>query len=127
MLAFSLSITVLLSLTMIGFGHIFIKRPPKNINALYGYRTRMSCLNEDTWKFAHRYSGQVWSKSGMIMTILSLPIIIGLRKTERYEDYMLILFYFQMAVLLAVIPITERALRRIFDKNGIRLHEEREN
>ena len=120
MLMFSVFITLLLSLTMIGFGLIFVKRPPENINAVYGYRTRMSSINEDTWSFAHRYSGMVWKKSGVLTLILSLPLIALLRTSALFENYMLILFYFQMAVLLAVIPLTERALRRTFDREGIR-------
>ena len=38
----TLCYTFLLSGTMIGFGFLFQKRPPKNINGLYGYRTAMS-------------------------------------------------------------------------------------
>jgi len=127
MLVFSLFMTALLSLTMIGFGMVFLKKPPKTINAVYGYRTRMSSINEDTWSFAHQYSGSVWIRSGALSLLLSLPVIFLLSNSPHYEDYMLILFYFQMAALLAVIPITERALRRTFDKEGNRRIEETEN
>lgn len=123
MVTFALFITTLLSLTMMGFGVIFIKRPPSTINGLYGYRTRMSSLNEETWRFAHDYSGKIWVRSGVITLLLSLPLIAFLRTSPRYEDYMQILFYFQMAALLAVIPITERALKRTFDREGNRKEE----
>jgi len=123
MLVFSLFMTALLSFTMIGFGLVFIKHPPKDINAVYGYRTRMSSINEDTWSFAHHYSGVFWKRSGTIMLLLSLPVIILMRDFPHYEDYMLILFYFQMAALLAVIPVTEKALKRTFDKEGKRKEE----
>ncbi len=54
------------------------------------------------------------------MLLLSLPVIVLMRELPHYEDYMLILFYFQMAALLAVIPVTEKALKRTFDKEGRR-------
>lgn len=45
----TLCYTFLITGMMIGFGLLFQKRPPKNINNLYGYRTRMSMKNEKTW------------------------------------------------------------------------------
>ena len=47
----TLCYTFLITGMMIGFGLLFQKRPPKNINNLYGYRTRMSMKNEKTWVF----------------------------------------------------------------------------
>ena len=34
-------------LLMIGFGLLFIYKPPKRINPLYGYRTRRSMRNQE--------------------------------------------------------------------------------
>ncbi|WP_268051132.1 SdpI family protein [Clostridium ganghwense] len=53
-------ITIIISFTMIGFGLLFMKKPPKEINSTFGYRTTMSSKNKDTWNFAHRYAGIVW-------------------------------------------------------------------
>lgn len=33
---------LLIPCSMIGFGKLFFKRPPKDINAVFGYRTNMS-------------------------------------------------------------------------------------
>lgn len=120
MLAFSLIMTAIMSLSMIGFGFLFVKKPPKEINSVLGYRTPMSTKNKDTWDFAHRYSGSVWIRSGFIITIISLVIIFSLQGFRNYSHIMLMLFYVQIATLLLVIPLTESALRRTFDKNGIR-------
>jgi uncharacterized membrane protein len=120
MLAFSLIMTAIMSLTMIGFGFLFVKKPPKEINSVLGYRTPMSTKNKDTWNFAHSYSGKVWIRSGIIITTISLVIIFSLQGFKNYSQIMLMLFYVQIATLLLVIPLTESALRRTFDKNGIR-------
>ena len=42
---FMLVIDLLIPLTMIGFGRLFLKKIPKDINALFGYRTSMSMKN----------------------------------------------------------------------------------
>ena len=58
---FMLIMDLLLPFTMIGFGRYFMKKAPKEINSVFGYRTSMSMKNKDTWEFAHKYCG----KSGM--------------------------------------------------------------
>jgi len=120
MVLFSLSMTLLLTATMILFGLLFLKKPPREINGLFGYRTRMSSINDDTWYFAHRYAGAVWIRTGVAVLAASILVIWILKNSGKFESYMLILFYFQMASLLMVIPLTEIALRRTFDRDGQR-------
>ena len=58
---FMLIMDLLLPFTMIGFGRYFMKKAPKEINSVFGYRTSMSMKNKDTWEFAHKYCGKVWN------------------------------------------------------------------
>ena len=51
---FMLIMGLLIPLTMVGFGKLFLTRAPKNINMVFGYRTVMSMKNRDTWEFAHK-------------------------------------------------------------------------
>lgn len=121
MLFFALIMTAIMSLTMIGFGCLFIKSPPDKINSVIGYRTSMSSKNMDTWTFSHKYSGKVWLRSGIITAMISSVFIFALQNLKNYNQLMLVLFYIQIAVLLVVIPLTEIALRKVFDKNGNRI------
>lgn len=120
MLLFTLIMTTIMSLTMIGFGFLFVKKPPEEINYVIGYRTPMSTKNRDTWNFAHRYSGKVWIRSGIIIGIISVAFALSLQNYKNYNQIMLVLIYAQIATLLLVIPLTEIALRKTFHKNGIR-------
>ena len=61
---FNLALDLLVPLIMIGIGLSFLKKPPKDINGAYGYRTPMSMKNQDTWDFAHRVCGRVWCIAG---------------------------------------------------------------
>ncbi|WP_290698460.1 SdpI family protein [Lacinutrix sp.] len=56
-------------------GIITYKFPPKNINALYGYRTKASMKNQETWDFAQVYSAKKMITIGLIMLLLSVNYI----------------------------------------------------
>ncbi len=60
-------------IVMIIAGYMMYKHPPKQINGLVGYRTTMSRLNLDTWKFAQTYCGKLWVYIGCIVLV---PTII---------------------------------------------------
>ena len=73
---FMLIMDLLLPFTMIGFGRNFMKKAPKEINSVFGYRTSMSMKNKDTWEFAHKYCGKVWYVCGMVLISL-LPMLFN--------------------------------------------------
>ena len=58
---FMLIMDLLLPFTMIGFGRYFMKKAPKEINSVFGYRTSMSMKNKDTWEL----KTNIAVKSGM--------------------------------------------------------------
>ena len=81
---YMLAVDLLIPATMIGFGLLFLKRPPKKINAIFGYRSMRSMQNEDTWRFAHQHCGKVWCTAGLIMAPLSaiaVAFLYGLSTT----------------------------------------------
>ena len=94
------------------------KRPPKNINGLYGYRTAMSMKNQATWTFAHHYAGKIWFYSGIASLSLSLVVLFLFCCTSCFETVLTILMFVQLILLVGVILPTERALRRNFDSLG---------
>ena len=81
---FMLIMDLLLPFTMIGFGRYFMKKAPKEINSVFGYRTSMSMKNKDTWEFAHKYCGKVWYVCGMV--ILPITVIFMLLVIGKNED-----------------------------------------
>ncbi len=119
---FMLVMDLLIPLTMLGFGRMFLKRSPKEINYVFGYRTNMSMKNMDTWDFAHRYCGKIWFWSGLVMTVATVVIMLfvfnGTEDTVGTVGGMIC--GVQMIPLLGSIIPTEIALRKNFDKNGNR-------
>ena len=119
---FNLVCDLLVPLIMIGLGWSFMKKPPKNINSLYGYRTSMSMKNQNTWEFAHRICGRVWCVAGCVMLPLAALAWTRTRSYSVGEAGVLnagITVLEAVALILTIVPV-EWALGRAFDKQGNR-------
>jgi len=119
---FMLLMTLLIPISMIGFGYYFSKKAPKEINNVLGYRTSRSMKNKETWQFAHNYFGKLWFKLGLIVLIASIIImLIQLGQTDDMISLIgSILCMLQIIFLLYPIIPTERALKNTFDEKGQR-------
>lgn len=119
---FMLLADTLLPVVMICFGKLFQKFPPKTINPVFGYRTKMSMKNRDTWQFAHQYCGKVWRLCGVILLPLSMiPMFFVMGQNEEIVGILgSILWVVQLIPLTGSVFFTERALKKTFDENGCR-------
>ena len=119
---FMLCVNLLIPACMIGFGTLFTKGAPADINAFFGYRSAMSMKNKDTWDFAHRHNGHLWRKMGFCMMIGSavamLPVLgQGVGFVGVYGG---VICGLQLIIMIASVFVTERALKQTFDRNGKR-------
>lgn len=124
-MGFWLFITVMdliIPVFMIGLGILFVKRPPVKVNHWYGYRTRMSMKNRDTWDFAHRYAGKIWLITGWIILLVTIPVMLMFlgKDPETVGIAGAIVCIVQSILMAGVIVPTEMALRKKFDKDGNR-------
>lgn len=119
---FMLLMNMLVPLTMIGFGTMFRHHIPDEINTAFGYRTKMSTKNQDTWEFAHQYCGRLWFICGLVLLPLSnVPMLFVIGQGEDVVGNLGgIICVIQCVCLVGTIFPTERALRKNFDQNGIR-------
>ena len=119
---FMFIMVLLIPLTMIFFGWLLFRKTPKEINYVYGYRTKRSMMNEETWRFANQYFGKAWCFCGLILAPLSvIAIAIVFRKgTETVGTVGGIITMIQMIPLAGVIITTEIALKNNFGENGRR-------
>ena len=115
-----LIMTLLTPITMIVLGTIFIKRPPAKVNKIYGYRTKMSMQNIDTWTFAHHHAGRIWLVTGIIIAILSVVVMALLFNRDKDTVGCIggIVVLLQCLFMCFTIVFTESALKRKFDKYG---------
>lgn len=117
---FTLAYSLLIPGSMLLLGRSLVKNPPGEINGGYGYRTARSMRSRETWEFAQRYSGRFWVRAGrpvLAFSLLWMALLFG-RGIGTVGRFGLILTGLQMVPFLAVIPATERALKRKFDNFG---------
>ena len=109
---YMLAVDLLIPLVMVIFGAIFTRRPPKNINGFYGYRTRRSMESPEAWRYAHQVFGQTWMRWGAILLLATLTLFLILRsQPENAVGAGLVICLVQLVVMfLAMLP-TERALQ----------------
>lgn len=117
-----LIIDLLIPLAMTVFGRLFLNKTPKDINAIFGYRTSMSMKNADTWEFAHKFCGRIWFVGGLIMLPLSvIPLLFVIGGDEDVVSCVGgVVAFVQMIPLIGAIFPTEAALKKNFDGNGKR-------
>nr|WP_288932936.1 SdpI family protein [uncultured Streptococcus sp.] len=119
---FMLIVVLLIPLTMLLFGWLFFRRTPKEINYIFGYRTKRSMRNEETWKFANQYFGKVWYLCGLLSAPLSViaMVIVFEKGTETMSTVGFIITMIQTIPFVGAMISTEIALKKNFDENGRR-------
>ena len=119
---FMFIMVLLIPLTMIFFGWLLCRKTPKEINYVYGYRTKRSMMNEETWRFANQYFGKAWCFCGLILaplSVMAIALVLG-KGTETVGTIGGIITMLQMIPLVGAIIPTEIALKKNFDENGRR-------
>ena len=117
---FMLVLVLLMPLFMIGFGGVFMTNAPKDINTSFGYRTKRSMRNQDTWAFAHKHFGKTWFVCGLVLIPASLvPMFLVINRDAGVVSTTgFIILGIQLVLMLAAILPTETALKNNFDEFG---------
>ncbi|MBZ9686067.1 SdpI family protein [Clostridium estertheticum] len=96
-------------------GLIFKIVPPKKINNMWGYRTKFSMINQDTWNEAHKYSANSFIIIGF--SYIALGFILN-QLIKVGSDYNQVIIFLIGAVIM--ILVDELHLRRTFTNDGSR-------
>ena len=124
MWVFMLVMNLLIPATMIGFGRMMEKNPSGVVDSSFGYRTKRSMKNQETWDFAHEYCGRLWVKAGWALVPLAVvgqALTLLCPEVESMCNWSLVPTTAETAVMAATIFPVERALKRNFDKDGNKL------
>ncbi len=115
---FMLICSLLTPLTMLFIGRSFKNNPPKEMNGIYGYRTKRSRQSKEAWEFAHIYCGKLWQTAGMIMLPLSAAAMLpffGSSVNTTAIAVLIIVTLQTLVICLTIIPV-ENALKKKFGK-----------
>ncbi|WP_278308919.1 SdpI family protein [Parasporobacterium paucivorans] len=105
---------------IIAIGVVFKNHPPKEINSFAGYRTSRSMKSKETWEFANKYSARLMLLCGIILLIITVPILLVFRnESEEIQGVVMVALCTvqTVAVVLTIIPV-EKALKNRFDNRG---------
>lgn len=112
--------SLLVPLSMIILGYTWKDRPPKNRQGISGYRTSMSRMNDETWKYAHRCWGRINFALGIILAILSIFILLLMKEDRNFEMISVYLVFLQLGIMALTIIPTEFLLHKHFTKQGMK-------
>lgn len=113
---------LVIPVVMLVLGLIGLICPPKEANWLIGYRTRRAMGTEESWFFAQKLRGILWSVFGLIMLIPSV-VVRSLMKSASL-DYMcrMVITYclVQTGILLLTILVMRIVMLARYDRQGNR-------
>ena len=108
-------VLIILDILILGLAIIFRVARPKEINSLYGFRTKKSMLNQDTWRVANVY----WTNLnllGSVFVLLFQGALLILKKP--IEGIIVGTCVAWVVMLIASIILTNRVLSTNFDEEG---------
>lgn len=113
---------LLIPLTLVAAGWLMWKHCPGEINEVWGYRTKNSMKNMDTWRFANAYCGRLWLRLGLVLLIPSaLAQIPFMHSSDRMIGIVGgVSCGVQLVLMLGAVGATELALKRTFAEDGTR-------
>lgn len=117
---FMLIMVLLIPVSMVALGRLLLNSAPHNINSTFGYRTRRSMMNKETWNFAHMYIGKLWFICGLILLLPSVVVmffVLG-KDANTVGTVGAIIVFVQMIPMIGTIIPTEKALKKNFDEYG---------
>jgi len=110
---FAISAPTGLSITVMGI--IMLKFPPKEINNLYGYRTKKSVQSQERWDFAQVYSAKELVKMGIVITLAALTGVL-LPLSHELGAGITITLLFSLFIIIFI--KTEKSINKKFSTNN---------
>ncbi len=113
----TLLLDLLIPVSVLINGLLYLKKPVKHINWLHGYRTERSMKNQETWEFAQRYFGSICYRCGTGLTLFTFILMFSaFRKTPKIISTLgNILGITECLMMVCILFPTERALKKRYN------------
>ncbi|KQL55210.1 hypothetical protein AN964_17960 [Heyndrickxia shackletonii] len=102
----NVGMSILIGMIFIICGLILLYKPPKDINGLYGYRTKRSMKNMTLWQEGNKYSAKLLIKYGI--SIMFLGIIISFIITKVEYALLIIICLMILASIILILTVEKR-------------------
>lgn len=107
---------LIFGIVFITAGFYFGINPPRFKAGSFGYKTRRSTTNEDTWEEANRYAADMMIFAGLSATAIGIFLYIY----ERNPAGLIMSTAFSFVSAVLFLSLTEFHLMTTFDENGKR-------
>ena len=108
---------LIIPITCIIAGYILKTKPPKEINNVYGYRSRRSKASQEAWDFANVYSGKNIFIVGIVMLFAGPAVYLLLTKMAgagMMPSMMMVMFLEIIVMIVVALVPTEMKLKEKF-------------
>lgn len=108
---------LIIPIVMVVVGVITKAKPPKEINHIYGYRTKLSMSSQAAWDYANTEIGKLFFKWGIGMMVVSVIVVIvymmtlGSAGVLTASISMCVIMIIQIIVMMAPVLIIEKNLK----------------
>ncbi|MBP7401338.1 MAG: SdpI family protein [Clostridia bacterium] len=109
MLVFYWIAALIVPLLQLAAGGLLLRRPPKDRNPWYGYRTLRSTVSPEAWARAQQACGRAWVRIGAGALAAAVAVMALLPVSPDFR--VMLCMIAGLATILASIPGVERKLR----------------
>ncbi|RIJ66358.1 SdpI family protein [Rummeliibacillus sp. POC4] len=109
-ISINVGISILIGAIFIISGFILLYKPPKDINPIYGYRTKRSMNNMTLWKEGNTYSAKLLIKYGIAYLVVGAIISFIITKDEYA---LLINLILMILVTILLFVSVEKRLKKL--------------
>lgn len=99
------------------FAFLLYKKPPKDINYKYGYRTILSMKNNQNWNYANKIAPLIMMKTLLAGFILLTLILIFFRNSVSFDTTPIFVLIYLVFNSVSVIAIVEFKLNK-YDRDS---------
>lgn len=112
----------LIPITALIGGFWFVKYASKK-RSVFGYRTKRSLQNDETWRFAQSCCGMIWEMIGISTLVPTWMLCaLGYFMTLKQQCILsLVLVTVQMVILFIGTSSVDRSIKQHFDEEGHRI------
>lgn len=111
----TVAVNMIIPIAIFVTGLLYLKRPAKEINWMYGYRTQSAMKSQESWDFAQKYFGKLCFRLGVGLIIFVLLFCLSPygRKAENLKTVEIVLGNVEVIALICALLPTEFALKQI--------------
>ncbi|EJP85790.1 MULTISPECIES: SdpI family protein [Bacillus] len=106
----NMGVSLLIGIIFILVSILMKKKPPLDVNLMYGYRTKRSMKNKKLWDAGNRYSAEIMIQNGYLIIVLGTIISLVFKNPSTS---ILLIMGAMILLIISMIVRVENKLKKI--------------